>query len=46
MPERPYMDWMPLPGPLRILPYLPFLWGFGALLCVAIAYFVFYKTDR
>ncbi len=46
MPERIYMDWMPLPGPLRILPYLPFLWGFGAPLCVAIAYFVFYKTDN
>lgn len=46
MPERPYMQWMPLPGPMRILPYLPFLWGFGALISVTIAYFVFYKTDR
>ncbi len=46
MPERPYMDWVPLPGPLQILPYLPFLWWFGSLLCVSIAYFVFHKTDR
>jgi hypothetical protein len=46
MPERPYLQWMPLPGPLSILPYLPFLWGLGSLLCIAIAYCVFYKTDR
>jgi hypothetical protein len=46
MPERPYMQWMPLPGPMRILPFLPFLWWFGALICVTIAYSVFYKTDR
>ncbi|MFA6080653.1 MAG: hypothetical protein WC753_04225 [Candidatus Gracilibacteria bacterium] len=46
MPERPYMEWMPLPGPMRVLPYLPFLWGFGSIVCVIIAYFVFYKTEK
>jgi len=46
MPERPYMQWMPLPWPMKMLRYLPFLWGIGAIICVTIAYFVFYKTDR
>lgn len=46
MPERPYMQWMPLPGPMRILPFLPLMWWFGALISVAISYSVFHKTDR
>lgn len=46
MPERPYMYWVHLSWPMVLLPYLPFLWGIGSMICVSIAYFIFYKTER